>query len=188
MVHPCANLRASMLPIARYYCLPTLPIASFCVPSCPSHGTIVWQVAHRKVPLRAKLAMQGAIACQVAQRRVPSCAMLTIARCHCVPTLPIASLCVPSCPSQGTIVWQVAHRKVPSRAKFIMSRCHHVAMLPIVWCRGRISHGAIMCLCSLGQGAIVCLCSICQGAIMCHCRLKLSITRGTPRVPREVIP
>ena len=107
------------------------------VPSCPSQGAILCQVAHRKEPLRAKLpttrchcvpscTSQGAIVCHVAHRKVtlrsyvthckvPSCGMMPIARCQCMP----------SCPSQGAIACQVAHHK-PSRAKLPIARCHFV--------------------------------------------------------------
>ena len=101
---------------------------------------------------------QGAIVCQVAHHKVPSCANFPIIRCHYAPCyplqgaikcqVPIASHCMPSCPSQGAIaclhcpsqgaiVWHVAHRKVPSCSKFIT--------LPITWCHGGSSHGYLVC-------------------------------------------
>ena len=88
------------LPIAWCHCVPTLPIATYhCVPSFPSQGAISFQVSRGK-PLCAKFPIPGAIACQVAHRKVPSCAMLPIARCHCILTLPIARCHrVARCPS-----------------------------------------------------------------------------------------
>ena len=116
MVYPCAKQPASLCQGGKSWCQ--------CVPSCPSQGAIVCQVAHHK----------------------PLCAKLPIATCHCVLRFPsqggIVCLCFLS---QGAIVWHIAHHKVPSCAKFIRSRCHRVTTFPIVGYHGRLSHGSPVC-------------------------------------------
>ena len=78
------------VPIYQPLCAKVAKSRCHLVPSCPSRGAIVCQVDNHKVPLRTKLlntshyvpscASQGATACK-----------LPIARCHCMPMLPIAT-------------------------------------------------------------------------------------------------
>ena len=141
-----------------------------------------------KVTLPAKFPLQ-AIACYVAHRKVPSYVMSPIARCQCMPALPIARCHHLACfPSPGAIVWHVAHCNMPSCGMLPIARCHRVACCPskgaivgkIYYVKvpscGYVTHCVVPWEVLVwlpivpsfpSEGVVVCLSYPCQGAIVC---------------------
>ena len=108
-----------------------------CVPSCPSQA-IACQVGHARCNYMPSCLSQGAIVCHVAYRKVLLRAYVAHRKPLCTKLPIIWYHRVAGCPSQGAIACQVDHCNGPLHAKLPIVGCHRVPCFP--------SQGAITCL------------------------------------------